>query len=133
MPPRFEVLKMELRPIKTKREYQAALKEVEALWDAPGNSKEADRLEVLVLLIEAYEARHYPIPDPDPIDFLHHVIEARGLTRKDLESYIGSRARVAEVLNRVRPLSLDMIRRLSAGLKIPADVLIRRYPLERAA
>ncbi len=88
---------------------------------------------MLVLLIEAYEARHYPIPDPDPIDFLHHVMEARGLTRKDLESYIGSRARVAEVLNRVRPLSLDMIRRLSAGLKMPADILVRRYPLQRAA
>lgn len=124
---------MELRPIKTKREYQAALKEVEALWDAPEGSKDADRLEVLVLLIEAYEAKHYPIPAPEPIDFLHHVMESRGLTRKDLEPYIGSRARVAEVLNRVRPLSLDMIRRLSAGLKIPSDVLIRRYPLERAA
>ena len=124
---------MELRLIKTKREYQAALKEVEVLWDAPEGSKDADRLEVLVLLIEAYEAKHYPIPAPEPIDFLHHVMESRGLTRKDLEPYIGSRARVAEVLNRVRPLSLDMIRRLSAGLKIPSDVLIRRYPLERAA
>ena len=124
---------MELRLIKTKREYQAALKEVEALWDAPEGSKDADRLEVLVLLIEAYEAKHYLIPAPEPIDFLHHVMESRGLTRKDLEPYIGSRARVAEVLNRVRPLSLDMIRRLSAGLKIPSDVLIRRYPLERAA
>ncbi len=124
---------MELRLIKIKREYQAALKEVEALWDAPEGSKDADRLEVLVLLIEAYEAKHYPIPAPEPIDFLHHVMESRGLTRKDLEPYIGSRARVAEVLNRVRPLSLDMIRRLSAGLKIPSDVLIRRYPLERAA
>jgi HTH-type transcriptional regulator/antitoxin HigA len=133
MPPGFEVTKMELRLIKTKREYQAALKEVEALWDAPEGSKDADRLEVLVLLIEAYEAKHYPIPAPEPIDFLHHVMESRGLTRKDLEPYIGSRARVAEVLNRVRPLSLDMIRRLSAGLKIPSDVLIRRYPLERAA
>jgi HTH-type transcriptional regulator/antitoxin HigA len=133
MPPGFEVTKMELRLIKTKREYQAALKEVEALWDAPEGSKDADRLEVLVLLIEAYEAKHYPIPAPEPIDFLHHVMESRGLTRKDLEPYIGSRARVAEVLNRVRPLSLDMIRRLSVGLKIPSDVLIRRYPLERAA
>ncbi len=131
--PEFEVTKMELRLIKTKREYQAALKEVEALWDAPEGSKDADRLEVLVLLIEAYEAKHYPIPAPEPIAFLHHVMESRGLTRKDLEPYIGSRARVAEVLNRVRPLSLDMIRRLSAGLKIPSDVLIRRYPLERAA
>lgn len=124
---------MELRPIKTKRDYQAALKEVESLWDSPEGSKAADRLEVLVLLIQAYEATHYPISDPDPIEFLHHVMEARGLTRKDLEPYIGSRARVAEVLNRVRPLTLDMIRRLSKGLNIPADVLVQPYELKRAA
>jgi HTH-type transcriptional regulator/antitoxin HigA len=124
---------MDLRPIKTKRDYEAALKEAEKLWDAPAASKEADRLEVLVLLIQAYEARHYPIPDPDPIDFLDHVMEARGLARKDLEPYIGSRARVAEVLNRVRPLSLEMVRRLSSGLNIPAEVLIQRYAVKRAA
>ena len=70
---------------------------------------------------------------PDPIDFLQHVMEARGTTRKDLEPYIGSRARVAEVLNRVRPLTLEMIRRLASGLDLPADVLIRRYELKRAA
>ena len=80
---------MELRLIKTKREYQVALKEVEALWDAPEGSKDADRLEVLVLLIEAYEAKHYPIPAPEPIDFLHHVMESRGLTRKDLNPTSG--------------------------------------------
>jgi HTH-type transcriptional regulator/antitoxin HigA len=124
---------MELRPIRTKPKYRAALKEAEALWDAPSGTPKADRLEVIALLIEAYERRHYPIEAPDPIDFLQHIMEARGLTRKDLEPYIGSRARVAEVLNRVRPLTLEMIRRLAAGLDLPAEVLIRGYELQRAA
>jgi len=124
---------MELRPIRSKREHQAALKEAEALWNAPDGSPEADRLEVLTLLIEAYEREHFPIEDPDPIDFLQHVMEARDLARKDLEPYIGSRARVAEVLNRVRPLTLEMIRKLSEGLDLPADVLIRGYRVKRAA
>ena len=88
---------------------------------------------MLVLLIQAWEAKHHPVPDPDPIDFLHHVMESRGLARKDLEPHIGSRARVAEVLNRVRPLSLEMVRRLSSGLNTPADVLVRRYAVKRAA
>lgn len=124
---------MELRPIRSKREHQAALKEAEALWNAPEGSPEADRLEVLTLLIEAYEREHFSIPDPDPIDFLHHVMEARELTRKDLEPFIGSRARVAEVLNRMRPLTLKMIRKLADGLKLPGDVLIRGYRVKRAA
>ena len=124
---------MTLRPIKTKRDYEAALKEVEKLWNAPTGSAKGDRLEVLVLLIQAFEARHFPMPNPDPIDFLQHVMEARSLTRKDLEPWIGSRARVAEVLNRVRPLSLEMIRRLSAGLNLPADVLVQPYRMRRAA
>ncbi len=123
---------MSLRPIRSKREHQAALKDIEALWDAPAGSPKADRLEVLTLLVEAYEREHYPIEAPDPIDLLLHVMEARGMTRKDLEPYIGSRARVAEVLNRVRPLTLEMIRRLASGLKLPADVLIRGYELKRA-
>jgi len=123
----------ELRPIKTKRDHAAALAVVETLWDAPKGSKEADRLEVLVLLIQAYEAKHYPIPDPDPIDFLWHVMDARGLTRKDMEAYIGSRARVAEVLNRIRPLTLEMIRRLAAGLNLPAEILILPYEIHAAA
>ena len=124
---------MELRPIRTKRDYDVALKEAEALWDAHVGSKDADRLEVLTLLIQDYEREHYPIPDPEPIDFLLHVMDARGLTRKDLEPFIGSRARVAEVLNRVRPLSLEMIRHLSTGLGIPAEVLIQPYDVTRAA
>ena len=124
---------MELRPIRTKRAYLAALKEAETLWHASEGSEEGDRLEVLTLLIQAYEVAHYPIPDPDPVEFLMHMMEAREMTRKDLEPYIGSRARVAEVLNRVRPLTLEMIRRLSEGLGIPAEVLIRKYELKNAA
>jgi HTH-type transcriptional regulator/antitoxin HigA len=124
---------MAIRPIRSKREHQAALKEIEALWDAPAGSPRADRLEVLVLLAEAFERAHFPVPDPEPIEFLQHIMEARGLSRRDLEPFIGSRARVAEVLNRVRPLTLEMIRRLAAGLQLPADVLVRDYRLKRAA
>jgi HTH-type transcriptional regulator/antitoxin HigA len=124
---------MELRPIRNKRDHAAALKEAEALWHARKGSPEEDRLLVLTLLIEAYEREHFPIPAPDPIELLFHVMEARGFSRKDLEPYIGSRARVAEVLNRIRPLSIDMIRRLCAGLGLPADVLIQGYKLRKAA
>ena len=124
---------MDLRPIRSKRDYRAALREVERLWGAPDKWPDAGQLEVLSLLIEDYERKHYPIEDPDPIDFLLQVMEWRELTRKDLEPYLGSRARVAEVLNRVRPLSLEMIRRLSKGLNLPSDVLIRSYELKRAA
>lgn len=122
-----------LRPIRNKRDHAAALKEAEALWNARKGSAEEDRLLVLTLLIEAYEREHFPIPAPDPIDLLLHVMEARGLARKDLEPYIGSRARVAEVLNRVRPLTIEMIRRLRDGLGLPADVLIQGYKLRQAA
>jgi HTH-type transcriptional regulator/antitoxin HigA len=124
---------MELRPIRNKREHAAALKEAESLWDARKGTPEEDRLLVLALLIEAYEREHFPIPAPDPIDLLLHVMEARGLTRRDLEPYVGSRARVAEVLNRVRPLTIEMIRRLCDGLDLPADVLIQGYKLRKAA
>ena len=124
---------MELKPIKTERDYRAALKQAESLWDAPENSPQADHLDVLTLLIQAYEARHHPIRDPEPVDFLLYVMEQGGLSRKDLEPYIGSRARVAEVLNRVRPLTLEMIRQLSDGLGLPAEVLVQRYAVRKAA
>ncbi len=122
---------MELKPIRTRKDYQSALAEAERLWDAPAKSAEADRLDVLTLLIEQYERQHTPITDPDPIDFLCHVMESRELTRKDLEPYIGPRGRVSDILNRIRPLTLEMIRRLAEGLKLPAEVLIRPYPLRR--
>lgn len=124
---------MQLKPLRTKRDYEAALKQVERWWDAPAKSPEADSLEVLTLLIQQYEARHFAMALPDPIEMLEQVMAQRGLTRKDLEPFIGSRARVAEVLNRVRPLSLEMIRKLSAGLNLPAEVLIQPYDLKHAA
>ena len=124
---------MALKAIKTKRDYEAALKQAEAWWDAPAGSPRAEQLDVLTLLIEDYEVRNFPIEPPDPIEFLLYIMEQRGLARKDLEPFIGSRARVAEVLNRVRPLSLEMIRRLSEGLNLPADVLVKRYEVRQAA
>ena len=124
---------MELRPIRSKRDYEAALKQAEILWDAPARSVGADGIQVLVLLIQSYENSHYAIPDAEPIDFLLNVMDVRGLTRKDLEPFIGSRARVAEMLNRMHPLSLEMIRRLPTGHGIPAEVLIQPYDVTRAA
>jgi HTH-type transcriptional regulator / antitoxin HigA len=124
---------MELKPIRDEASYRAALAEVEALWDALDGSPEADRLEVVALLVEAYEHAHDPIAAPDPIAFLEYVMESRGLSRKDLEPYIGPRGRVSDIMNRVRPLSLEMVRRLSAGLNLPAEVLIQEYRLRQAA
>lgn len=83
--------------------------------------------------MEVYEQKHHPVPPPDPIDALLYYLESRGRTRRDLEPYLGSRARVAEVLNRRRPLTIEMIRRLHQGLGLPAEVLIRSYPLELEA
>ena len=124
---------MNIKPLHTETDYRNALQEVERLWNAAEGSPETDQLEVWVLLIQDYESRHYPVPDPNPIAFLEHVMEARGLTRKDLEPFIGTRARVAEVLNRQRALTLEMIRKLSAGLRLPADVLVRPYRLRHRA
>lgn len=120
---------MIIRPIRNEEDYETALEEIQALWDAPDGTSEADWLDVLMVLVEAYEAEHYPIPDPDPIDLILHVMDARGLTRSDLEPYLGTRARVSEVLNRRRPLSLAMIRKLQTGLGLPADILVQPYLL----
>jgi HTH-type transcriptional regulator/antitoxin HigA len=124
---------MTIKPIHTEADYQAALAEIETLWDAPDGSPEADQLEVLSMLVEAYEKTAYPIQAPDPIDFLNYVMEMRGLNRKDLEPYLGPRGRVSDILNRVRPLTLEMIRRLATGLGLPATVLIQDYPLRQEA
>jgi HTH-type transcriptional regulator/antitoxin HigA len=98
---------MEIKPIKTEADYQAALAEIERLFDVAPGTPEADRLEVWTTLVEAYEEKHYPIPEPDPVEAIEYHMESRGLTRRDLEPYIGSRARVAEVLNRRRALSIE--------------------------
>jgi HTH-type transcriptional regulator / antitoxin HigA len=120
---------MDIRPIRTEADYEAALAEIERLFDAAPHTPEGDRLEVLATLVEAYEEQHYILPAPDPIEALTYHMESRGLCRRDLEPYLGSRARVAEVLNRKRPLSLEMIRRLHTGLGIAADILVQPYPL----
>jgi len=118
---------MDIRPIKTEADYQAALEEIERLFGAAPDTLEGDRLEVLTTLVEAYEDKHCAIPLPDPIEAIKYYMESRGLTRRDLESYIGNRGRVSEVLNRRRPLTIEMIRQLHAGLGIPAEVLIQSY------
>ena len=124
---------MDIKPIKTEEDYQAALAAIEQLFDALPETPEGDQLDVWTTLVEQYEAQQDPIPFPDPVEAIKYHLESRGLTRRDLEPYIGSRARVAEVLNRQRPLTLDMIRRLHAGLGIAADVLIQPYPITKAA
>jgi len=122
---------MSLHPIRTEADYEQVLAEIETLFSAQQNTLEGDRLEVLTILVEAYEQKHYPILPPDPIDALLYFLESRGLTRRDLEPYIGRRARVAEVLNRQRSLTIGMIRRLNQDLGVPAEVLIQPYPLSR--
>jgi HTH-type transcriptional regulator/antitoxin HigA len=122
---------LNIYPIKTEADYEGALAEIDAIFDAQPGTPEGDRLEVLTTLVEAYERQHHAIAPPDPIEALLYYLESRGLTRRDLEPYIGSRARVAEILNRRRALTIDMIRRLNTGLGIPAEVLIRPYSLQR--
>jgi len=123
---------MDIQPIKTEADYNAALKEIECLWDAPYGSPEGDKLDILVTLVEAYEEKHYPILPPDPIEAIIHYLESQNLSRRDLEPYIGSRARVSEILNRKRALSLNMIRKLQNGLGISADILVQPYKLQPA-
>jgi len=124
---------MDIRPIRTKADYRAALKEVDRLWEVEPGTPEGDRVDVLVTLIEAYEAKHHPIPAPDPIAAIEFMMEQKGLTRRDLEPAIGSRGRVSEVLTRKRPLTLPMVRALSALLAIPTDVLVQPYETRTAA
>jgi HTH-type transcriptional regulator/antitoxin HigA len=116
---------MDIKPIKNDRDYHRALKDIDALMNAKPNTAEGDKLDVLATLVEAWEEKQHPIDAPDPIHAIEFAMDQRGLSRRDLGPYIGSRARVAEVLNHKRSLTLPMIRRLHAGLGIPADVLIR--------
>jgi HTH-type transcriptional regulator / antitoxin HigA len=120
---------MEIRSIRTEEDYRKALKKAGEIWDAQPGIPEADELESLLPLIEDYEEDHYHIDPPDPIEAIKVRMEDLRLSRKDLESCIGSRERVSDILNRKRPLTLPMIRRLSEKLGLPGDVLIAPYPL----
>ncbi len=124
---------MEIRPIRTKADYRKALKEAGHLWRAEPGTPAGDRVEVLTTLIEAYEAKHHPIPAPDPIAAIEFMMEQKGLSRRDLEPAIGSRGRVSEIFTRKRPLTLPMVRALTALLDIPADVLVQPYETRSAA
>jgi len=115
---------MDIHPIRNDDDHAQALAQIEDLWGSPEGSPEADGLEVLVALVEAYEAAHHTIEAPDPIEAILFRMEQQGLTRQDLEPFIGGRGRVSEILSRKRPLTLAMIRRLHSGLGISADVLI---------
>ena len=117
---------MEIRPIRTKQNYEAALKEIERLMGAKRNSPEGDRLDVLVTLVEAYEAKHFPLDLPDPVEAIKFAMEQRNLSVKDLVPYIGQPNRVYEVLTRKRPLTMAMAWKLHKGLGIPAESLIRQ-------
>lgn len=121
----------EIKPIRDEADYQQALAEAKRLWGAPSATAEGDRLDVLATLIDAYESEREPIDPPDPIEAIKFRMEQQGLTRKDLEGILGSRTRVAEVLNRRRSLSINMIRRLHEKLGISAEVLIRPPQMPR--
>ena len=122
-----------LKPIRTDADYEVALAEIERLWGAPAGTPEGDRLDILATLVDAYENEHYPMDPPDPIEAIKFRMEQQGLTRRDLEGILGTRTRVAEVLNRRRGLSINMIRRLHEKLGISAEVLIRPTKTKKAA
>jgi HTH-type transcriptional regulator / antitoxin HigA len=124
---------MEIKPIKTDRDYRRALKEIDQLMDARPDTREGDQLDILATLVEAWEEKHHAIEEPDPIEAILFAMDQRALTRRDLEPLIGSRARVAEVLNGKRSLTLVMIRRLHKALGIPAESLIGESRTHRAA
>ena len=116
---------MNIQPIKTDQDYRAALRAIESLMSAELDSKEGERLDILVTLIEAYERQHFPLDLPDPVEAIRFQMEQKGLVPKDLEPMIGRSNRVYEILNRKRPLTLKMIWRLHQQLGIPAESLIR--------
>ena len=118
-------LMKDLKPIRSERDYDHALAEVEELWGAKAGTPKGDRLDILATLIEAYETEHHPMDPPDPIEAIKFRMEQQGLTRKDLEEILGTRTRVSEVLNRKRGLSINMIRALHDKLGISAEILIR--------
>ncbi|HEX7669384.1 MAG TPA: transcriptional regulator [Polyangiaceae bacterium] len=123
---------MQIKPIRTARDYARALKEIEADWETnfPEGGPEGDRYEVLLTLVEAYESRHFPVPDPDPILAIKIRMEDRDLDHRDLLPIFGTRSRVYEVLNKMRGLSIEHIRELNKRLNIPVEILLKKYRLK---
>ncbi len=127
---------MDIRPIRTDDDHRAALAEIEACWGAAEGTEAGDRLDVLVALVESYEARRWPIDAGerfDPVDVLHYAIDELGHTQTELAELLGSRSRASEILSRRRALTVEMIHRISEAWKIPADLLVRPYAVDSAA
>jgi HTH-type transcriptional regulator/antitoxin HigA len=123
---------MNIKPIRTDKDYEEALKRVEVLMDAKEATAEFDELEILSTLIENYEAKHFIIDIPDPIEAIKFRMEQEGLKQKDIAELFGNKVRVSEVLNKKRRLTLDMVRNLHDNLSIPYDSLLNRYELQTA-
>jgi HTH-type transcriptional regulator/antitoxin HigA len=127
---------MDIRPIRTDKDHRAALAEIDVCWGAPDGTEKGDRLDVLLALVEIYEAKRWPIDIDesfDPIDVLHYAIEELGHTQAELAELLGSRSRASEILARRRALTVEMIHTIGEAWKIPADLLVRPYKIERAA
>ena len=120
---------MNIKPIKTEEDYQAALSRLEEIFDAPDGTPESDELDILGLLVDEYEKEHYPIDSPDPIEAIKIRMEELNMRQVDLIPVIGGKSRVSEVLNRKRRLTIQMIRRLRDRLNLSAELLIRDYEL----
>jgi HTH-type transcriptional regulator/antitoxin HigA len=122
-----KIYNMKIKPLKTKKDYQQAMNRMESIFDARPGTPEGDELEILGILVEKYEAVHYPIDFPDPIEAIKFRMEQLGFNQKDLANIIGFKSRVSEIMNGKRKLSLDMIRKINTRLNISTDVLIKEY------
>ena len=120
---------MEIRPIKTEKDYNKALERLEQIFDAPINSKEGDEAEILSLLIDNYENKYYPIEAPDPIEAIKIRMEEMNIKQKDLVGVIGGKSRVSEILNKKKKLTVEMIRKLEDLLHLSASILVNNYRL----
>lgn len=120
---------MEIKALKTERDYKQSLKRIDEIFDAKHNSPKGDELDILVTLVEKYEETHYPIPDPDPIEAIRFMMEQMNIDDKGLGKILNSRSRASELLNRKRKLNITQIRKIKEFLKIPADILIKDYEL----
>jgi len=123
---------MNIKPIRTEKDYDLTLKRVELLMDAEFGSEDFDELEILTTLLENYESKHYPIDTPDPIEAIKFRMEQEGLRQKDLVEIFGNKVRVSEILNKKRRLTLDMIRNINQDLDIPFESLLNKYELQSA-
>jgi len=127
---------MEIRPIRTDKDHRSALAQIEKLWGARAGTPAGDKLDILLVLVETYEERRWPLKSRrrfDPVDVLHFAIDELGHTQAELAKILGSRSRASEVLARRRPLTLEMIQKITASWKIPADLLVQPYRVTASA